>query len=167
MNASRTTNLHTMWDTSLIDVRIQRDFQSRPALYYNYLLQLMKNQSVPSDDDQIDLWINENMKLVCSQVYLDEQNATMNRSMNFSLGEVYYQRNIPVIEQRLASGGRRLGVILNRLAANRPEPLKEGLCTGTIVLIIVLSIQAVLALVIGAICCYRRSRSKASPPLLS
>ena len=160
MNGTRDTNLHTMWDSGLIGVRIRRDFSSNNSLYYDYLRQLMIQQTaVVNDDNSLDQWIQENIKFVCEQIYLDEQNTTMTTTTNFTLGEIYYQRHISLIEQRLASGGRRLGALLNRLATNRPKPPREKLSASTIALIAVLAAEFVLAVVIGFYLCYRYKKS--------
>jgi hypothetical protein len=125
----------------------------------------MNNQSlIDNDDDDIEQWIKENIHFVCSQIYLDEQNVTMNSSVNFTLGEIYYHRSIPVIEQRLAQGGHRLGVLLNFLAKNRPHKSsdkKEEFCLGTIALIVVLSVECLLAIIVGIIL-WIRFRNKSS-----
>jgi hypothetical protein len=109
----------------------------------------MLHQSPVDNDDNIEQWIKEDIDIVCTQVYRDENNETMNASTSFTLAEAYYQRSISVIEQRLAQGGRRLGALLNQLAKKRPEKSsakKEKLSTGTIVLIAVLAAESVLAI---------------------
>jgi hypothetical protein len=91
MNRTAQTNLHSLWDQGLITIRLQRDFQSNISLYYDYIYELMNNQSlIDNKDDDIEQWIKENIHFVCSQIYLDEQNVTMNSSVNFTLGEIYY-----------------------------------------------------------------------------
>ena len=160
MNDTRVTNLHSLWDSGLITVRVRRDFQSDANLYYEHILALMRNQSrVVDNDDSIDQWITENIKFVCSQIYLDENGAVMNASANFTLGNAYYAKNIQVVEQRLAHGGRRLGALLNRLATRRPKPPREPLCSGTIALIAVLAVECVIGIGIGAYFGYRRFAS--------
>jgi hypothetical protein len=124
----------------------------------------MLHQSPVDNDDNIEQWIKEDIDIVCTQVYRDENNGTMNASTNFNLGEAYYQRSISVIEQRLAQGGRRLGALLNRLAKKRPEKpsaKKEKLCTGTIVLIAVLAAEGVLAIIVGILLLVK-SKNKSS-----
>jgi hypothetical protein len=116
----------------------------------------MNNQTVIDDDDDnnIDQWIKENINYVCSIIYFDESNAKMNASMNFTLREVYYQKSIEIIEQRLAQGGRRLGVLLNQIFQNRSNKTSNGnnkLCFSTIILIVLLSLEAVLSTVTGTI----------------
>jgi hypothetical protein len=120
MNMSN-QNLHTLWDSGLIDYRIKKDFFSDQNLYYEYIHQLMMNQSQTSNDNDIEQWIKENLEFVCQEIYFDEKNETMNSSMRFDLDEMYYRRSYPIIEQRLAQGGRRLGALLNRLGQNPPR----------------------------------------------
>jgi hypothetical protein len=98
----------------------------------------MQNQTVIDDDNNIEQWIKENINYVCSEIYFDESNTTMNASRTFTLGNIYYQKSIPIIEQRLAQGGRRLGSLLNQIVKNRsPSNGKDKLCSGTITLIFV------------------------------
>ena len=172
MNETHTTNLHSLWDSGLITLRLQQDFQRNVSLYYDYIYRLMQNLSSVDNDDNIEQWIKENMNLICSQIYVDDNNVTMNSSVEFHLGETYYQTNIVIVEQRLAYSGRRLGAILNRLATKRPrKPLdnKDRLCSGTIALIVVLCAEGVLAVVLGIILWFRhkkKSLSVSSPAIL-
>ena len=135
------TNLHAMWDTTIIDTRIRRDFNGLPDLYYRYLLLTLAttyNESVSavagsarrrhrhrtnyyacSDD-----WSQESARLACSSAY------TMPNGDRFSIaggltpvsassgvGEAYYQQVIPVIELRILQAGVRLANVLNSIAA--------------------------------------------------
>ncbi|CAF2657875.1 unnamed protein product [Rotaria sp. Silwood2] len=122
MNSTRETNLHSLWDSGLIHVRMSRNFNSNITMYYEYLYDLMRNQTPKIDNGDFNQWIAESVQLVCGQVYIDERNITMNASAVFHLGNVYYEKNIPVIEKRIIQGGQRLGALLNMLAANRPKP---------------------------------------------
>jgi hypothetical protein len=45
----------------------------------------------------------------------NDNNIKLNVSLNFALGENYFNRTWPIIDQRLAQGGHRLAVLLNRL----------------------------------------------------
>ena len=160
MNVSLFPNLHAVWDEHLINTRVNRDFQQDPSLYYIHISQLMAKQSPPpTNDDDMLQWIQENHQYLCRELYLDEFNRTMNISGEFLLGENYYQKNIVLVEQRLAHAGRRLGRLLNRVMENRlsaPLPTRKSkLCSGTIALIVILSFEFVLAIIIGIIICYR------------
>lgn len=115
----------------------------------------MKDQKPVENDDQIETWIKENLNFVCDQIYQNEAGGRMNTSTNFTLGDEYYMRSIPIVEQRLAQSGRRLGAILNRLAKIRPEPPKEGLSAGMIALIVIVAVESTLILVIGGLFLYR------------
>ena len=115
MNKSSQTTLHSLWDTGIISHRIERDFYSNSSIYYEYIYQLMMNQSPTENDNDVQQWIKESLNFVCQQIYFDDNNKLMNASIRFNLSENYYQRSFPVIDQRLAHGGRRLGILLNRL----------------------------------------------------
>jgi hypothetical protein len=164
MGGKQDIKLHALWDSGIITVRLHRDFHSNTSLYYDHIHQLMLNQSVLDNDNTIDHWINENIDFVCKLIYIDENNAIMNSSVNFTLGEIYYEKSFPVIEQRLAQGGRRLGVILNELAKKRPKKPSDKLCAGTIALIAVLVVESILAIIIGIVV-WIRYKNKPSPPV--
>ena len=161
MNGTSLTNLHSLWDSGMITVRLRRDFHSNTSLYYDHIYELMLNQTSVDNDDNMEQWINENINLVCSQIYVDEHNITMNATTNFILGEIYYQKNILVIEQRLAQGGRRLGALLNKLAKNRPHKSSDKICSGYTVLAAVLGAELIIAIVVGIII-WQRCKDKSS-----
>ncbi|CAF1154527.1 unnamed protein product [Adineta ricciae] len=167
MGGSYLTNLHSLWDSGMITTRLRRDFQSNSTLYYEYIHKLMLEQTPHEDDNTIDAWVKDNVNIVCTQIYLDENNHTMNVSTNFTLGEAYYSRSISIIERRLAQGGRRLGIILNRLANKRPiKPVDEDkkLCTSTIVLIAVLAAVCIVGIV-GGVILWIRHKKRATQPI--
>ena len=88
------TNLHTIWDVEIINKRIERYFQSDVNLYYEYLKLLMINQSAFINETYNDykVWIDESVGYVCQQVYLDDNDIKLNVSINFTLGENYFNR---------------------------------------------------------------------------
>lgn len=166
MGGSHLTNLHSLWDSGMITVRLHRDFHSDPTLYYEYIRKLMLEQTPQDDDDIIEAWVKDNVNIVCTQIYLDENNHIMNASTNFTLGEVYYNRSISIIERRLAQGGRRLGVILNKLANKRPtNPADKDkkLCTSTIVLSAVLGAVCVLGIAVSVVLWVRHKKRVTQP----
>src|ERR1700722_9082119 len=164
MNETNQTNLHSVWDSDLLEYRLHQDFQSNIDLYFNHIFLLMLNQSTSNNDDDFKQWIRESTDIVCSQIYFDDNNMTLSSSINFTLGEIYYNRNLPLVEQRLAQAGRRLGSLLNRLANNRPPSTsnkKDKLCGGSIALIVVLLTEAIIGLiVILGVHLHIRSRNK-------
>ena len=155
-------------------------------MYFEYLYARMLNETSTNNDTGFTEWIDESIRYVCEQVYLDEMNITMNASSSFHLGNIYYERNIPIIEKRIIQGGRRLGTLLNRLATSRPAPPStssttttstattttltstdvsssppEKLHWSTITLIVVLSVEVVIGIGILA---YRRQTTKQKSP---
>ncbi|CAF1060225.1 unnamed protein product [Adineta steineri] len=116
MNRTALTNLHSLWDSGMIDYRIQQDFNRNSSRYYEFIHGLMVRQFIPPNDDDIQQWISESLNFICQEAYFDDANRTMNASMTFNLTENYFRRVYPIFEQRLAAGGRRLGALLNRLA---------------------------------------------------
>ena len=146
----RSVNLHAMWDTSIIDNRIQRDFYGRSDLYYQYLLLALANQynesiarwrtcsaasaythnyGACSDD-----WSQETARLACSTAYTTPDGTRLDLSTRLAPlgtaanGERYYQSAIPVIEQRLIQAGVRLANVINNIAAHNTDG--SGSTTG-------------------------------------
>ena len=121
MNNTNLTNLHSVWDVEIIDTRIRRHFQSDTNLYYDYLKSLMLNQSSSINETgyEFSRWINESVNYVCAQLYFDDGNVKMNASKIFTLGEDYFNRNWPLVDQRLAQAGRRLSLLINQLSNRR------------------------------------------------
>ncbi|CAF3529092.1 unnamed protein product [Rotaria sp. Silwood1] len=150
MNSPHETNLHSVWDSGLIHQRISHDFQSNIAMYYEYLHELMRNQTPTSNNDDFKQWIAESVTWVCEQVYVDESNAIMNASVAFHLGNMYYEKNIRVVEKRITQAGQRLGSLLNMLATNRPKsPSSTGkLHWSTIALIVILGIEFIVVIAV-------------------
>ena len=149
MNEASLTNIHVLWDQSLIETRVQRNFYSNNSLYYDHIYKIMHNQTATDNDNKIEQWIEESIHYVCSVIYLDESNTIMNASRNFTLGEDYYNKAIPIIEQRLAQNGRRLGALLNQIAEyrlNNPSNGNNKLSFNTMIVIIMLSFEVVFTI---------------------
>lgn len=140
LNGTNQTNLHSIWDEQIINYRLQRYFQSDVQLYFNYLSTLMLSQSILINETATDYqrWINESIFYVCNEVYFDDNHEKMNVSKNFTLGEEYFSRTWPIVDQRLARAGLRLSILLNQLSTHRSkrklspdmEALIIALCTG-------------------------------------
>lgn len=145
LNQSNRTDLHTIWDTTIIDTRINLYFQSDVNLYYEYLKSLMSIKPSINNETYNDykLWINESINYVCKQVYFDDNFLKLNSSLNFTLGEIYFNRNWPIIDQRLVQGGRRLAALLNQLVEHRST---TKLAPDITALIITLSIEFIIGI---------------------
>ena len=148
-----TTNLHAMWDTNIIDTRIQRDFYSQPNRYYEYLLLALATQYNESmagwracsaqsaytanyyacSDD----WSQESARLACSTAYTAPDGTVLNTTTRLAplstqaAGERYYQSAIPVIELRLLQAGVRLANVLNSIAAGGAPATPTSSSTGS------------------------------------
>lgn len=101
----------------MISYRLQSRFSSNATNYFEFLRSQMSNLSDEfANDENLENWINENLKLVCDGIYINENNETMKAGTNFTLGNTYFNRNIGIVEQRLILAGARLGHILNEIA---------------------------------------------------
>lgn len=88
-------------------------------------------------------WIDESVNYVCQQIYLDDNNTRIDASTHFRLGEIYFNRNWPLVDQRLTQGGYRLSVLFNQLYKNRsttklPPDMLALIIGSCIALVIVL-----------------------------
>ena len=120
------------------------------------------------DDDNIEEWIKENLKLVCQQVYFDESGNKLNRSSTFRLKEKYYDWNIPFVEDRLIHAGVRLARLLNRIVSERTQPKPTATVTTTTTVVwrniwflIGVGVSAAVIVFIGLICIviYRKNKA--------
>jgi len=118
------TNLHHVWDTSMI-VQWNSDWTSGTAT----LEAIMQNETAlvekyESDTSPID-WADESFQYVLSTCY-NYSNTTADDILmrkykgllgrqEPALGQGYYNRNIPIVEQRLIAAGVRLAVLLNTI----------------------------------------------------
>jgi len=103
------SNLHSVWD-SLIITRWNSDWISASNFLQQFINQnpVIINEYV-ADTDPLD-WADESFDYVLSTVY----NFTDSQDIPY-LGEEYYERNLPIVQQRLIAGGVRLGAFFNSL----------------------------------------------------
>ena len=128
-----------MWDTTIIDTRINRDFYGNPDTYYRYLqytLGAQYNDSIAnwrtcSTASQFsgnyyscsDDWSQESARLACSSAYTMPDGTrltpttTLTPVSSATAGEAYYQQTVPIIELRILQAGVRLANVLNNIAA--------------------------------------------------
>lgn len=151
MNSYYTSKLHSLWDSGIINHHLRNKFSNNESLYYNHIYRIMLDETSPSDgNDDILQWINENLNFICKDIYFDDQNRTIDTSMVYNLSETYYERVHPIIDKRLALGGRRLAALINRLEP-KPAPPKasSGTYVSTYIVIIVLAAEAFVAITMG------------------
>jgi hypothetical protein len=92
---SHSHNLHYVWDTGIITHRLL-DFNNSINLYTQYLI---NNITIKDNNTNYDDWATESIKLACNNAYNIESK---------NLGDEYYNKNLPVVEHRLALAGYRL-----------------------------------------------------------
>jgi hypothetical protein len=119
------TNLHSLWDSGLIETRIENDFggvldkwiqflidERHKAVHRLYTVDLFGN-SLSLDGNSTE-WGNVSSGLACRYAYVGVDGQTRIR-MGDTLGMDYYERTIPIIESQIINGGVRLGALLNQL----------------------------------------------------
>jgi hypothetical protein len=100
------TNLHRVWDSGII--RHTRKRWSDCAKHLSQSITPQQLEKWQSTDPV--LWATESYKLAVSNAYKVPRNG--------ELGQDYFDRNIPVVEERLRMGGVRLAGLLNDIFSN-------------------------------------------------
>jgi hypothetical protein len=103
------TNLHSVWDSNIIEKRIQSDFNDNQDLWISYLL----NQSIPMDNciKCSEEWGNQSSNLACKYSYVNSDGSIIQN--NAHLDNDYYERSLQIIEKQIIIAGLRLANILN------------------------------------------------------
>ncbi|CAF0743709.1 unnamed protein product [Adineta steineri] len=168
------TNLHSLWDTVMIERRITQDFHGQPSLYLQYLLTQMKThyaQNISdwtncstSDESRYlacsELWIVEDAKLNCDLVYRDENNQPMSVSKEFTLGQTYYNTRMIIVEQRLIQGGVRLAAVINKITGSTTDIDKSNkTCFASMSIVMILFVHSILILILLGYTFLRRKRT--------
>eukprot|EP01101_Sappina_pedata_P004281 TRINITY_DN1789_c0_g1_i4.p1 TRINITY_DN1789_c0_g1~~TRINITY_DN1789_c0_g1_i4.p1 ORF type:complete len:314 (-),score=110.46 TRINITY_DN1789_c0_g1_i4:68-886(-) len=125
---NQSTELHAVWDDSLIYTRLQDQFGNNLEKYVQYLIGLIKgewkaqatswSQCAPLTNGEVplvcpDAWANETAAYACSNAYVDQNGNVIDPG--FSLGDDYYNFNKDIIDLQLAKGGVRLASTLNKM----------------------------------------------------
>jgi hypothetical protein len=177
----KSTNLHSLWDTLMIERRISSDFHSDKVEYYKYLLNKLHTtyagnisqwSTCPSADKSRYLacstaWIDEDAELNCEHVYRDEDDQPLNPSQRFSFSQTYYNTRIVIVEQRLLQSGVRLGVVINKITElqkhkHHKKDDDEQLCSGTLLLFVVVLIEILVAFFVLTYCLVRQKLHRQS-----
>ncbi|CAF1066117.1 unnamed protein product, partial [Didymodactylos carnosus] len=128
--------------------------------YHKYADNITQWSTCPtSDQSQFSAcsttWIQEDNDLNCNTVYIDEDGNHLNNLTKFHLNNVYFNRVLPIMEQRLIQAGVRLGkmlILIEDYVRTHKYADKTRLCGGTIALIIILVLEGIIALLI--VCCW-------------
>jgi len=117
---TKSTNLHSVWDTDIIQ-KWTKGVDSAVSQLEDFIDQnpdtVQKYLSATHPED----WAAESFGYVLSTVYEFDGNTTTTRpSKKFPkqdqyLGQPYYDRNLPIVQQRLVAGGVRLAQLLDSI----------------------------------------------------
>jgi hypothetical protein len=117
-------NLHSVWDTGIIDVALERNYnQSRTALENDLMDQIVANPT--STDHYLDcsfgrnqtcteIWGQESWEAAIEWAYTLDDNMT-DVSDGSTLTEAYYETRWPIVQDRLMAGGVRLAATLEEI----------------------------------------------------
>lgn len=124
----RSVNLHSLWDTGMIQRKMDIDFQSQRSLYFEYLINQMNFRYAQNISDWTQcsseesrylacssIWIQEDAELSCNVVYRDENNQQITSATRFNISETYYNTRMDTVELRLIQGGVRLAAVINKI----------------------------------------------------
>jgi len=119
--------LHAIWDTSILETRMNNDFQGSQADWTAYLVNRTTgdlasqvpnwNQYAAKDENN---WGAESAAIACKYAYTDETGAHI--TDGFDLQDSYYEFVLDTVEQQLIKGGIRLAAALNLLAGGSSTP---------------------------------------------
>lgn len=121
------TELHVVWDVSIIERRIALDFNNDLTRWFQYLatkavaerIKLLHprnnnkktNNPLKTDATQ---WAAESISLACSYAYVNADGVTHLQS-GVNLDQSYYERALPLIERQVVHAGMRLAMLLNTI----------------------------------------------------
>jgi hypothetical protein len=106
------TELHAVWDSGLIEYRIQKYFDNSIDNWVNFI----KKNYIQKNDKCVncsELWGKNSAKLACEYSYVNEENNKIESGDYLDNG--YFERNIPIIEKQIADASINLANIINYL----------------------------------------------------
>jgi len=118
----REGNLHSIWDTSIIQHTIAVNFQGNSIKYADSLLetaQKMKNQmklgcDLPGDVMSCaNAWASESSEIACKYVYTLPNGDHIQGG--FALGEEYFKIAGPIVDEQIVKASIRLAALLDSL----------------------------------------------------
>lgn len=110
------TNLHALWDTKLLETEHQGEAQLAAAFDHASPANIKQLQASNPEE-----WAWESYQ-ISEQLYNE-----VDQSGGKSLDQAYYQKYMPVVEQRIDQAGIRLAGVLNQIFKNyRPNPTQAG-----------------------------------------
>lgn len=118
---NRQAKLHAVWDTLIIQ-RIGESWQDLAARLDAGISDADRAQWGASPDPEA--WANESFQLAVSHAYRDESGGPV--VTGDVLGQVYFDLNRDVVEERLAMAGVRLAALLNEIYPEAAAPAPSG-----------------------------------------
>ena len=128
------TNLHKVWDTDMIHIRL-KNFNNDSGIYFQYLLKQLHTTyaqnisdwaTCKTPDESTYLacstaWIEEDAQIDCASAYIDENGNRLTPKTHFNMCDKYQNTRIPIVEQRILQGAVRLATVLNKIAQSSDE----------------------------------------------
>jgi len=123
---SKSTNLHSVWDSGLITVLLNERFGGDQNQFADYLWSRINGDWKPSVtawkrcsgrgpfQSCPEEWADESAHLACEYAYVEADGKTPVPN-GFDLGYDYYDRTIEVVQVQLAKAGVRMANVLNSL----------------------------------------------------
>jgi len=111
------TNLHTVWDTSLLQWGINTYYNGNTDSLYAALQKQLPTSGVQFKSPP--LWANESFQIVRTAVYNFDDPA----GSTIQLTQAYAEANFPLVEQRLIAGAIRLADVYNAALDTKTIPL--------------------------------------------
>jgi len=112
---TKSTNLHSVWDTYIIQ-RWSSDLDSAVSQLEDFISQNSDLVQQYLDAMSPEDWGSESFGYVMSTVYdFDNLVRIEKRQKEITLGQQYYDRNLPIVQQRLVAGGVRLAQLLESI----------------------------------------------------
>lgn len=132
-------NLHSVWDTGIIEVALTRDYDGSRAEMEKDLIQHLKNStkqdyldcSFGRNQTCTELWGAESFQTALKFAYLDASSAEVHDGS--TLTEAYYESRLPIVRERLVAAGLRLGATLERVFDHRRHDTKTTMSYLSIV----------------------------------
>ena len=129
-NGTYRTNLHSVWDSSLLENLAQKNGLPKYAFRQLAMHLLTKYPNVAITPTSLDpeVWAQESRSYVASSVYPDKLTPETRTWCRKDLGEneipvideAYIARSLPIVEQRLVLAGVRLAAYLKAILPKAP-----------------------------------------------
>lgn len=112
-------NLHSVWDSGIIEVVLQRNYNNSRQLMEEDLYRHSLDESENTDNDCsfgglkacVILWAEESWNYALNYAYVLSDNVTQVENGS-TLDELYYESRLPIVQEQLVKAGIRLAKTL-------------------------------------------------------